>query len=115
MAWISMERELICERCNGTGYITDNSGKQDVCPICFGLGTYKTSDPLPPLSRSKRDIKKMLIYTLLGLGIYYAVFFYYFIQGDISVTAAIIILIAGHAVAITFIVLYVLFSYVYSA
>ncbi len=110
-----MERELICEKCNGTGYVLDGSGKQDVCPRCFGLGTYKTSEPLPPLSRSKKDIRKMLIYTLAGLGIYYSVFFYYFIEGYLSVTEAIIILITGHAVAITFIVIYILFSYVYSA
>jgi len=112
---VSVEREFICDRCNGTGYVLDSSGKQDVCPKCFGLGTYRSSEPLPPLSRSKRDIKKVLIYTLLGMGFYYAVFFYYFIGGYLSVTEAIIILLTGHAVAITFIVLYVLFSYVYSA
>lgn len=110
-----MEQELICEKCNGTGFSVDSSGHTEVCSKCYGLGTYRTSDPMPPLSKSKKNIRRVLIYTMLALGIYYGIFFYYYIGGFISVSYAIIILLAGHFVAITFIVLYILFSSVYSA
>ncbi len=114
-ACCNVERELVCSKCNGTGYATDSSGHVEVCPECFGLGTVKTTDPPPPLSKSKRSIRKVLLSTFIGLGIYYGVFFYYYDSGMLSITDAIVILLAGHFVAISFIVLYVLFSSVYSA
>ncbi len=111
----TVERELICSKCNGTGYATDTSGHVEVCPECFGLGTVKTTDPLPPLSKSKKSLRKALLFTFIGLGIYYGVFFYYYVSGALTITDAIIILLAGHFVAISFLVIYILFSSVYSA
>lgn len=72
-----MERELICSKCNGTGFASDDSGRVEVCPDCYGLGTIKTTDPLPPLTKSKKSLRKVLLSTFIALGIYYGIFFYY--------------------------------------
>ena len=102
------KEEVICERCNGTGFITDEKSHQDVCPVCLGLGTIIQNKEKITLTRSKSGLKKNVIWTLIALSIYYVIFFFFYIQGDLNILVTVVILIAGHMAAISYIVGYMI-------
>lgn len=103
-----LEEELICDKCNGTGSILDETGRKDVCNKCFGLGSVKEVYTPPPLSESKAKLKRAIIYTFLVLTVYYAAFSYAFIEYSLTPVQTLIILLAGHFAAVTFLVFYIL-------
>ncbi len=103
-----LEEELICDRCNGIGSILDDTGREDVCDKCFGLGYVKEVYTPPPLSESKLKLKRAIIYTFLALTVYYAAFSYSFIEFALTPVETLIILLAGHFAAVSFLVFYIL-------
>lgn len=105
-----MEEELVCDICNGSGSITDSTGHMDVCGNCFGLGYVKEVYRPPPLSDTKRKLKKALVYTFVALSIYYALFSYSFLTYSLTTAEILIILMTGHLAAVSFLVFYILFK-----
>jgi len=102
------KEEVVCETCSGTGFITDSNGHRDVCPVCMGLGTTVENVEKRPLIKSKSDLRKNVVWTLIALSIFYVVFFFFYIRGDFGIFATVIILISGHMAAITYIVGYMI-------
>ncbi len=104
-----MEEDLICERCNGTGSIMDETGRLDVCDKCFGLGHVREVYRPLPLSDSKVKLKRAVLYTFIALAIYYSAFSYSFIRYSFGPVETLIILLVGHITAVSFLVFYILF------
>ncbi len=102
------KEEIVCEQCSGTGFVLDSSGHSDVCPACFGLGTTLETKEKRPLTKSKSGLRKNVVWTLIGLSIFYAVFFFFYIRGDLGIFATVVILISGHMAAISYIVGYMI-------
>ncbi len=104
-----LEEDLVCERCNGTGNILDETGRLDVCDMCFGLGHVREVYNPPPLSESKIKLKRAFLYTFIALTVYYAAFSYSFIRFSFGPVETLIILLIGHITAVSFLVFYILF------
>ncbi len=104
-----MEEDLVCQECNGLGKIIDQDGRADICNNCYGLGYIRGIYRPGPLSPSKIKLKHALVGTMGGLGIFYAVFFYVLFRYSIGPMISLAVLLAGHLVAITFLVLYIMY------
>lgn len=105
-----LEEELVCDKCNGVGAITDESGRRDICDKCFGLGHVREVYSPPPLTDTKLRLKRALIYTFLALAVYYAAFVYSFVSFSLTPVETLIILMVGHVTAVSFLVFYILFT-----
>ena len=103
-----LEEDLVCDSCNGAGSILDETGRTDVCDKCFGLGYVREVYTPPPLSKSKLRLKRAIIYTFLGLTVYYGAFSYSFIEYSLTPIQTLVILLAGHFAAVSFLVFYIL-------
>ncbi len=108
-----MEEDLVCQRCNGLGRVRDHDGRTDVCDTCYGLGYVREVYAPEPLSRSKIRLKRALIGTFGGLGLFYAVFLFALIRYSIGPIMTLAVLLAGHLVAVTFLVLYIIYRAVH--
>jgi hypothetical protein len=106
--------EIICERCGGPG-IVEVDGHKDVCPECMGLGILRVEKTVEKLSDSKKSLKRFVVWVMVFLSAFYIVFFYFYIVVGFNATQMIIILLTGHAVALTSIVMYMLFGSVYNS
>lgn len=104
-----MEEELVCQDCNGLGKIIDEEGRGDICETCYGLGYVKGVYRPKPLSGGKLKVRHALVATFGGLGIFYAAFMYAFIRYSFGPILTLAILLAGHLIAVTFLVLYILY------
>ncbi len=104
-----MEEDLVCQACNGIGRVVDKEGRSDVCGSCYGLGYVRGIYLTKPLSRSKVALKRALLGTFGGLGIFYAVFLFALIKYSFGPILTLAVLLAGHLVAVTFLVLYILY------
>ncbi len=104
-----MEEDLVCQTCNGLGRIVDNNGKADICESCYGLGYVKGVYHSKPLSGSKLRLKRALVGTFGGLGIFYAIFLMALIKYSFGPILTLTVLLAGHLVAVTFLVFYILY------
>lgn len=100
---------MVCQECNGLGKIIDQDGRADVCDSCYGLGYVKGIYNPKPLSLSKIRIRRALIGTFGGLGVFYAVFLFTLIRYNLGTIITLAVLLAGHLVAVTFLVLYILY------
>lgn len=109
-----MLEDIICDRCGGSGNI-QLDGHQDVCPECMGLGILRVEKTREELSSSKKSLRRFVIWVMVFLSIFYIVFFYMYIVIGFNATEMIIILLSGHAVALSAIVLYMLFGSVYNS
>ena len=104
-----MEEDLVCQACNGLGRIVGKDGRADICESCYGLGYVKGIYNSKPLSRSKVRLKRALVGTFGGLGIFYAIFLFALIKYSFGPVLTLAVLLAGHLVAVTFLVLYILY------
>ncbi len=106
---IALEEDLVCQECNGLGKIIDHDGRADICDGCYGLGYVRGVYRAKPLSRSKVKLRRALLGTFGGLGVFYAVFLFFLIRYSIGPVITLAVLLAGHLVAVTFLVLYILY------
>lgn len=109
-----MLEDIICERCGGSGFV-EVSGHKDVCPECLGLGVLRVEKTVEKMSSSKRSLKRFVVWVMFFLSVFYILFFYFYIVVGFNATEMIIILLTGHAVALTSIVMYMLFGSVYNS
>lgn len=102
-----MIEELVCESCNGTGFIMVD-GRTDFCDSCYGLGYVKERYMPTALSENKMKIKRAFIATFISLAIFYGAFSYSFIRLSLGPVQTLVILLTGHLLAISFLVFYIL-------
>lgn len=100
---------MVCQECNGLGKITDDQGKADICEGCYGLGYVRGVYRPKPLSGGKLKIRHALVGTFGGLGVFYAVFMYTFVRYSFGPVLTLAVLLAGHLIAVKFLVLYILY------
>lgn len=106
---------MVCEACNGTGFVNDPAGRPDVCNSCYGLGYVRGTYKPVPLSENKMKIRRAFIFTFLALAVYYGAFSYGFIRYSFGPITTLIILLIGHITAVSFLVFYILFRAVHDA
>lgn len=106
--------EVACDACNGTGTVNSQDGHPDICPMCMGLGTRtleqmdESTEGFEKSLASRRPLIRAVYAFAAVMVVYYAVLiigdaFYHF-----SLTAFIIILVVGHSVSVSGLVLYLL-------